>query len=150
MDAILRAAVLYAVLLLVFRLTGKRTLAQVTTFDFVLLLIVGEATGQALVGDDSSITVTVLVVITLLVLEYIVDKAQQFFPRLEQLADDVPVVLVMNGEPIERHLKEARITPNDILEAAREKQGLERMEQIKYAVLERTGSISIIPAEGAG
>ena len=60
------------------------------------------------------------------------------------------LVLVDQGAVIERHLKKSRITSGDILEAAREKQGLERMDQSKYAVVERTGSISIIPKESAG
>jgi uncharacterized membrane protein YcaP (DUF421 family) len=77
------------------------------------------------------------------------DVLQQVFPRLERLMDDVPLVLVDEGQTIDRHLKKSRISPGDILEAAREKQGLERMDQIKYAVLERTGSISIIPKESA-
>jgi uncharacterized membrane protein YcaP (DUF421 family) len=56
MDAVLRAAAVYSVLLLLFRISGKRTLAQTTTFDFVLLLIIGEATQQGLIGDDFSVT----------------------------------------------------------------------------------------------
>jgi uncharacterized membrane protein YcaP (DUF421 family) len=149
MDAILRAAAMYAILMVIFRVTGKRTLSQITTFDFILLLVVGEATQQALLGDDFSITVAVLVIITLLLMDVGLDLLQQVFPRLERLMDDVPLVLVDEGQTIDRHLKKSRISPGDILEAAREKQGLERMDQIKYAVLERTGSISIIPKESA-
>lgn len=150
MDAVLRAVVMYAILMLIFRVTGKRTLAQITTFDFVLLLIVGEATQQALLGNDFSITVAVIVIVTLLLMDVGIDLLQQLFPRLERVLDDVPLVLVEQGEVIERHLQKSRISRGDILEAARDKQGLERMDQIKYAVLERTGSISIIPKEGAG
>lgn len=145
MDAVLRAVAMYAILMLIFRLTGKRSLAQITTFDFVLLLVIGEATQQALLGNDFSITTAVLVIITLLLMEVAVDYLQRFFPRLEPIMDDVPLVLVEQGKVIDRHLKKSRISSGDILEAAREKQGLERMDQIKYAVLERTGSISIIP-----
>lgn len=148
MDAVLRAAVMFAILMVIFRVTGKRTLAQITTFDFVLLLVIGEATQQALLGDDFSITVAVLVIITLLLMDGGLDYIQQKFPRVEPFLDDVPLVLVEQGSTIEKHLREARVSPDDILEAARDKQGLERMDQIKYAVLERTGSISIIPKEG--
>jgi uncharacterized membrane protein YcaP (DUF421 family) len=150
MDAVLRAVVMYALLMVIFRLTGKRTLSQITTFDFILLLVVGEATQQALLGDDFSITVAILVIITLMLMDVGLDLLQQVFPRLERLMDDVPLVLVDEGQPIDRHLRKSRISPGDILEAAREKQGLERMDQIKYAVLERTGSISIIPKESGG
>jgi uncharacterized membrane protein YcaP (DUF421 family) len=149
MDAVLRAVVMYALLMVIFRLTGKRTLSQITTFDFILLLVVGEATQQALLGDDFSITVAILVIITLMLMDVGLDLLQQVFPRLERLMDDVPLVLVDEGQPIDRHLRKSRISPGDILEAAREKQGLERMDQIKYAVLERTGSISIIPKDAS-
>jgi len=141
---------MYAILMLIVRITGKRSLAQITTFDFVLLLVVGEATQQALLGNDFSITVAVIVIVSLLLMEVGVDYLQQWFPRLEPVLDDVPLILVDGGTVIERHLKKSRISHGDIMEAAREKQGLERMDQIKYAVLERTGSISIIPKESAG
>lgn len=147
MDAVLRAVAMYAILMLLFRVTGKRTLAQITTFDFVLLLVIGEATQQALLGNDFSITVAVLVIATLLVVDVGFDYLSQIFPRLTPILEDVPLVLVNEGQVIDRHLKKSRISSEDILEAAREKQGLERMDQIKYAVLERTGSISIIPRE---
>jgi uncharacterized membrane protein YcaP (DUF421 family) len=69
MDVILRGIAVYVFLLLVFRIAGRRTLSQITTFDFVLLLIIGEATQQALLGDDFSVTTGFLVVATLLVID---------------------------------------------------------------------------------
>ena len=62
-----------------------------------------------------------------------------------ELLDDVPLVLVDNGQPIAERLRKTRISEQDIMHAARSLQGLERMDQVKYAVLERTGEISIIP-----
>lgn len=149
MDAVLRALAMYAFLMVLFRATGKRSLAQITTFDFILLLVVGEATQQALLGDDFSLTVAILVISTLLMVDIGLGLLQQKFPRLAPWIEDVPLVLVDNGECVDRHMKKSRISIDDILESAREKHGLERMEQIKYAVLERTGSISIIPRESA-
>jgi uncharacterized membrane protein YcaP (DUF421 family) len=66
-------------------------------------------------------------------------------PTIEKLLDGVPLVVVENGQPLRDRMNKARIDENDVLTAARELQGLERMEQIKYAVLERSGGISIIP-----
>jgi uncharacterized membrane protein YcaP (DUF421 family) len=148
MDSVLRAVAIYAILLIIFRIAGKRSLAQITTFDFVLLLVIGEATQQALLGDDFSITNAVLVIVTLLGLDIGLSLIQRHWPRLGPMLDDVPLVLVENGQPIERRLKKARISETDILHAARSLQGLERMDQVKYAVLERTGEISIIPQSG--
>lgn len=147
MDMVLRAAVIYAVLMVIFRIAGKRSLAQITTFDFILLLVIGEATGQALLGEDFSVTNALIVIITLLMLDIGLSLAQARWPRLEPLMDDVPLLLVSDGKVIQRRLDKARISEPDILHAARSLQGLERMEQVKYAVLERTGEISIIPKE---
>jgi uncharacterized membrane protein YcaP (DUF421 family) len=150
MDAVLRALAIYAFLMLVFRATGKRSLSQITTFDFVLLLIIGEATQQALLGDDFSITTALLVITTIVLVDIALSLLQRQFPQLGPALEDVPLILVDDGKIIRRHLDKSRITEDDVLEAAREKQGLERMDQVKYAVLERTGSISIIPRESAG
>lgn len=147
MDAVLRTLAVYAVLMLVLRVTGKRSLSQITTFDFVLLLIISEATQQALLGDDFSVMAAVLVITTLIVADLTLSLLKEWIPAIGPWVDDVPLVLVEQGRPIERHLRKSHVDVDDVLEAAREKQGLERLDQIKYAVLERTGSISIIPRE---
>lgn len=147
MDAVLRAFVIFAVLMVIFRVSGKRSLAQITTFDFVLLLVIGEATQQALLGEDFSLTNATLIVITLVALDIALSLFQQRFPSAGRWIEDVPVILVDEGKLLKKRMDKSRIAEGDILEAAREKQGLERLEQIKYAVLERTGSISIIPRE---
>ncbi len=149
MDIILRAAVVYAILLLVFRIAGKRSLAQITTFDFVLLLVIGEATQQALLGDDFSLTTAGLAITTLIGLDIGLSLLKDHFPKIGPWVDDVPLVIVEDGKPIEKRLKKARVDEADILESAREKQGIERMDQIKYAVLERTGSISVVPKQSS-
>ncbi len=144
---VLRAAVMYALLLVIFRIAGKRSLAQITTFDFVLLLVIGEATQQALLGNDFSMTNALIVIITLLMLDIGLSLAQGRWPRLEPLMDDVPVLLVEDGNVLQKRLDKSRISEADIMHAARSLQGLERMDQVKYAVLERTGEISIIPKQ---
>ncbi len=147
MDAVLRAGAIYLVLLLIFRITGKRSLAQITTFDFVLLLVIGEATQQALLGNDFSIINAVIVIVTLLGLDLGLSLVQSRFPRLGPWLDDVPLVLVEHGQVLQKRMDKSRISEADILHAARSTQGLERLDQIKYAVLERTGEISIIPKQ---
>ena len=147
MDAVLKAVAIYVALLIIFRIAGKRSLAQITTFDFVLLLVIGEATQQALLGNDFSLTNALLVILTLIGLEIGLSVVQHRFPKLGPWLDDVPLVLVEHGRPIETRLRKARISEDDILQAARSTQGLERMDQVKYAVLERTGEMSIIPQQ---
>lgn len=145
MDAVIRAVVMYAFLLIVFRISGKRTLAQMTPFDFILLLVIGEATQQALLGDDFSVTNAFIVITALLATDLGLAIMKQRFGLLGKITEGVPVLIVENGEIIADRADKARIDEEDILQAARQTQGLETMDQIKYAVLERSGGISIIP-----
>lgn len=150
MDAVLRSAALYLFLLLIFRLAGKRTLAQITTFDLVLLLIISEVTQQAMVGNDFSLTQAMLAIITLVGLDIGLSLWKQRSSTLNRLIDSVPVLILENGQPLKERMKQLRVDESDILNAARELQGLERLDQIKYAILERSGNISVIPKSGAG
>lgn len=147
MDAVLRATVVYFFLLLIFRIAGRRMLSEMTTFDFVLVLIVAEATQQGLLGNDFSVTNAFLVIITLFGIEIALTALKQRSARLDKWIDGVPSVIIEDGRPLKDRMKKARIDERDILAAARTGYGLERMDQIKYAVLERNGSISIIPKQ---
>lgn len=152
METVLRAAILYAFLLLIFRISGKRSLAQITTFDFVLLLVIGEATQQALIGSDYSITSAALAISTLIVIDIALTSIKRRSARVDRWLDDVPIVIVEHGRPLESRMRGERVDLNDVLAAAREHHGLERLSQIRYAVLERNGDISIVPEkdESAG
>jgi uncharacterized membrane protein YcaP (DUF421 family) len=144
-DSVIRAAAIYVGLLVIFRLTGKRTIEQITTFDFILLLIISEATQQALLGEDFSLTTAFIVILTFVGLELAISLLGANIPWVAKLVDGTPLVVVEHGKPIEKRLSKSRLTKWDILEQARSTQGLERMDQIKYAVLEKSGAISIIP-----
>jgi uncharacterized membrane protein YcaP (DUF421 family) len=145
MDAVLRAAAIYFFLLVIFRIAGERTLTSMTTFDFVLLLIIAEATQQGLIGNDFSITKVFLVITTLVGIDIVLSILKDKFPFVDKLIEGVPLVIVEDGRPLTERMQRARIHEQDVLMAARERQGLQRMDQIMYAVLERTGEISIIP-----
>lgn len=147
MEAVIRAATLYFILMIIFRLTGKRTMSQATTFDMVVLLVISEAVQNFLVDQDHSFTHMLLVVLTLLGLDVVLSLVKQKSPTFEKWMDGVPVVLVEDGKLLEDRMQKSRVDTSDILEAARQTQGLERMDQIKYAILERTGGISIVPKE---
>lgn len=149
MDSVLRAAAVYLILLVIMRIAGKRTLAQVTVFDFILLLIIGEATQQALLGEDFSIITAAIVIGTLVLLDIGLSMLKLRSRALDRVIDDTPVVIVDHGKLLHDRMARARIDEQEILVAAREMHGLERVEQIKYAVLERSGGISIVPAQSA-
>jgi uncharacterized membrane protein YcaP (DUF421 family) len=145
-----RTALMYAFLLVLIRLSGKRTLAEVTVFDFITLLVMSEATQQALTGNDFSVTNAMIVVLTLVVL----NRGMDFFSARNKTADRVlngqPTILIENGRVLEHELRHAEVDHGDILEHARQTQAIERLDQIKWAILERDGSISIIPKSAPG
>lgn len=145
MDGVLRAVAIYLILMLLFRLSGKRTLSQVTTFDFVLLLVVGEATQQALLGEDFSLTQAAIVIATLIGLDRASDFLSFRFGRFERATQSVPVVLVENGRLVDDAMRKEHVSKDEILQAARSLQGLENLEEVKFAVLETSGGISIVP-----
>lgn len=148
MDAVLRALAIYAVLMVVFRLAGQRAIAQITTFDFVLLLVIGEATQQALLGEDFSLTHAVIVIVTLVGIDILLAHVKWRWDGLGKLLDGTPVILVDDGRPLAERMRRARVDEANILSAARLKHGLERMEDVRYAVLETSGEISIVPKPG--
>lgn len=146
MDTVLRAVVIYLLIVVLLRLSGKRTMSELTTVDLVLLLIVSEATQQALLGDDFSLTTAALVITTLVLLDRCADIVKFRSNLFSRLMDGTPLVLVQHGKPIESRLKKEHIDIDDVLSAARMKQGLLTLEQIDFAILESSGGISIIPA----
>lgn len=145
MELIIRGAAVYLFLLVLFRLLGKRSLSETTTFDFVLLLIIGEATQQALLGNDFSVTNALVMITVLMGIDLVFMKLKGRYKKLDRLLEGAPLILVDHGKPLRVRMKESHVDAEDILEAARLGHGLERLEQIKYAVLERDGQISIIP-----
>ena len=147
MDAVLRAAAMYLVLMVLFKIAGRRSLNDLTTFDFILLLIIGEATQQALLGDDFSVTNSVLIIATLIAIDVGFSQAKQRSTRLARFLDGGPTIIVENGQPLTARMKEARITEADIMEAARSGQGIIEMKSIRFAIIERNGTISITPMQ---
>lgn len=147
MDSVIRAAAVYFILLVVFRLAGNRSIGQITAFDFILLLIISEAIQQALITRDYSLTNAFLVVVTLVGLDIMMSLWKQRSERVERILDGVPIMLIENGKLHPHVMEMERVDESDILAAARDKQGLERLDQIKHAIVEASGGITIIPKE---
>jgi uncharacterized membrane protein YcaP (DUF421 family) len=145
MDAVLRPLFLYVFLLVVFSMAGKRSMSEMDTFDMVTLLIISEATQNALVGQNNSITYALLVIITLVSCTVFMAWLKARSPHIEHVLQGGPVILVENGRLYRERMKKAYVDEQDILSTARKEQGLERLDQIKFAILETSGQISIIP-----
>ena len=147
MDSIIRAVVVYLILLAIFRVAGKRTLAQTTTFDLILMLIISEAIQQGLINGDDSLTNAVLLVIGLVGLDILMSVLKERSPLLDRLVEGTPLVLVEEGRPHRKYMKKERIDEYQILEAARARFGAKTLDEVSYAVLEPNGDITIVMKE---
>jgi len=145
MDMVLRALAIYLILMVVFKIAGRRTLLQMTSFDLILLLIISEATQQALLGDDFSVTGAMLTIVTLIVVDMLFGLIKKYFPGADDFLDNTPVILVENGYLFQDKMKKVDVSCDDILLTARIDHGITRLAEIKFAILERNGHISIIP-----
>ncbi|MBC7792027.1 MAG: DUF421 domain-containing protein [Anaerolineae bacterium] len=149
MDSVMRAVAVYLFLLAIFRLAGKRSLANITTFDLVLTLIISESIQQSLTGKDSSMTNALLLITTFVGLDIILSLLKHRSRGVDRLLDGVPLVLIRAGEMLQERLNKERVDKQEILTAARLQRGTTRLEDIDYAVLEPGGQISVIAKEGA-
>jgi uncharacterized membrane protein YcaP (DUF421 family) len=139
------SATIYLLLLLIFRIAGRRTLAETTSFDLVLLLIIGETTQQAMVGQDNSLGTAAIAILSLVSLDMGITYLKKAFPAFDRLLEGSPVLLV-NGGKIQRRALEANgLDEEDLKEAARLSHGLEDVKDVRQATLERDGKISIVP-----
>lgn len=145
MDTVIRALFVYVFLLLIFRISGKRTLSQVSTFDLVLTLIISEAIQEALVDSDRSLTGAALLVVTLVGLNILVSLLKQWYPGFERILEDAPIVIVEEGRLHRERMDKERVDEQDVLSAARELQGLASLEDVRYAVVEKDGHVTIVP-----
>jgi uncharacterized membrane protein YcaP (DUF421 family) len=148
MELVIRGAIVYLFIFVIMRASGNRQFSELTAFDAVLLIIISEATQQALLGgQDFSLTAAFIVISTLVATDILLSYAKRFSKKADLLLEGVPVLLMEDGKLKDENLKAERVDEGDILAAARMLQGLEDLGQIKYAVLERNGTISIIPAK---
>ena len=142
MEMVLRAAAIYLILLIIFKIAGRRTLMQLTNFDLILLLIISEATQQAMLSTDYSVTGSMLTIVTLVSIDILFGYIKKKFAQAENFLDGTPVIVVENGAVIDEKIKLV-----NILLAARQHHGIYELKAIKFAILERNGQISIIPEQ---
>jgi uncharacterized membrane protein YcaP (DUF421 family) len=145
MNPVFRGIIVYLFLFLILRIMGKRSLSETTNFDFVVLLIISEVTQQAMIDGDNSLTGAIILISTLLGMDLFFTLMKRPFKLFERIVEGTPLIIVDHGKPLKKRMDKTKIDEEDIMQAARFNQGLETMEQIKYAVLEKNGSISIIP-----
>ena len=120
MESIIRGAVTYLFVWLIFRITGKRTLAQITTFDAVLLLIISETTQAALTDNDNSFTNSILLILTMLGIDVLLSCIKQRSPVVEKVMDGAPLIILDRRGLRHEAMTKERVDEQDILHAARE------------------------------
>ena len=150
MDSIIKATVVFFALWAIIRVSGRRTLGEMSAFDFVLFMIIGGSTQRAITGQDYSMTNALLLVGTFIMLDIALSNFELRSPLVRHVLNAMPMILVENGYLMTERMRRARITKDNILESARRLHGLERIDQIKFAILEATGEITIVPAVQAG
>ncbi|HZQ04227.1 MAG TPA: YetF domain-containing protein [Gaiellaceae bacterium] len=143
MDLVLRTIVVFVFLLVLVRVIGRRELSTLEPFDLILLIVVGDALQQGLTQDDYSLTGALLVVGTFAVLQVGVSWLSYRFPRTRPLLQGEPIIVVQDGQVIDRNLKRERLTAEEIAEAARKEQ-IGSLSDVQWAVLETSGQISFI------
>jgi uncharacterized membrane protein YcaP (DUF421 family) len=143
-EKILRSAVIYMFILLAFRFAGKRQVGQLTPFDLVVLLIISNVVQNAVIGNDNSLGGGILGAVVILLLNWAVSEASYWFKPARRFLEGTPTLLVHNGKVIQSHLERERVNMED-LRAALRRGGLTEIDQVRYAILEETGQISVIP-----
>jgi uncharacterized membrane protein YcaP (DUF421 family) len=143
MDLAIRAAILYAFVVFVMRVVGRRELSSLTGVDLVLLIVMGDAIQQGLTQDDYSVTGAVIVISTIAVLQ-VFTAYLGFRSRLvRKVLEGSPVVLIDDGRFLEGNLKRQRLTRDDVAEEMRLQQ-IVSFDDVRWAILEANGQISFI------
>lgn len=146
---VLRAVVVYVVVMALLRLSGKRAIGQFTPFDLVLLILIGNAVQNGLNGGDNSLTGAAILAVCLIALNYAVALITARSPRAQRLVEGVPTVLARDGQVFRDVLSAQLVSKADFKEAMREA-GCEDFTCIRVATLETNGHISIVTDDGGG
>lgn len=143
LDVALRTSVVYFFVLIGLRLSGTRTLGQLTVFDFVLLLIISNAVQNAMVGPDTSLAGGLVAAAILMIWHWVIDRVRLRSRRLAKLIAGEGIMLIYHGRILDEHCRRAGVTRDELLQALRE-HGVARVEDVMFAVLEPDGTISVI------
>jgi uncharacterized membrane protein YcaP (DUF421 family) len=144
MDLVFRATVIFFFLYLITRVIGRRELSSLEPFDIILLVVMGDLVQQGVTQNDYSVTGAMTVIATMSALTVFVSWMSFRYRRLRLALDGQPIVLVMDGNVLEGNLKRERMTVDELAAEARLQQA-ESLDDVKLAVLETGGNISIVP-----
>ena len=141
-ELVLRAAIIYAFLQVLLRLTGKRQVGQLSPFDLVLLLVLSNAVQNAMNGGDNSVLAGIISAGTLVVLNYVIGWATYKSKKIEALVEGRPEVLIHNGKLFVQVLERQKLTHHELNSALRAA-GCSCVEEVRFAILENDGQITV-------
>ena len=148
MDIVARAAVMFFVLYVLLRIMGKRELGQLTPFELVVMIVLGDLIQQAVTHNDFSLTGAILAVSTFAFLAIAMSWLTYLSPRAEKLLDGEPRVVICNGKLLKENLRRDRMTQSEV-ESEMRLAGIATMDQVAWAILEPQGKISFIKKDGS-
>jgi len=144
MDIVLRAAIIFVLILILTRIVGRRELSSMEPFDLILLVVIGDFVQQGVTQQDNSLTGSALAIGTIALLTVVTAYVSFRFRPMRRVLEGEPIILVSNGTVVERNLRRERMTIEE-LEAEARQQQLSSLEDVRFAVLETNGRISLIP-----
>jgi len=144
MDIALRAIFLYAFVVFLIRVMGRRELSSLSAVDLVLLIVLGDAIQQGLTQDDYSVTGAVIAVSTIAAVQVLISYLSFRSKRARRVLEGEPIVIVQGGKLIERNMKRERLTEDEVAEEMR-KQQIATVDDVEWAILESDGTMSFIP-----
>lgn len=145
MDIVLRATVAYVFIIFLLRIIGRRELSTLAPSDLVLLVVMGDLIQNGVTQSDQSVTGVFLAVSTFALLTVAVSVLTYKSRRAQTLVEGTPLILVQDGKPVDDNLRSERLNIDDVAEEARG-QGIERLDDVKWCVLEANGTMSFIKA----
>lgn len=145
MDVVIRSLVIFALLWLAIRVSGKREVAQLSAFDMILLVTLGDLVSQGVVQEDYSLTSATIAVCTFALAAVALSWLGYHVPRTRPVLEGQPRIVVRDGEPMLEVLAGERMTLEDLAAAARER-GIRHLREVELCVLETDGSFSFFPA----
>jgi uncharacterized membrane protein YcaP (DUF421 family) len=145
-SIVLRTVIVYVALLFGLRLAGKREMGQMTPFDLVVILLIANAVQNAMVGPDTSVTGGLIAAGVLIVGNYGVAQGRERLPWFRRAVEGTPTLLINDGKLVTEHLRREGLDEDEVLMAIRE-HGIADVKDVRMAVLETDGSISIVPAD---
>ncbi|RIQ20324.1 DUF421 domain-containing protein [Jiangella rhizosphaerae] len=147
MDIVIRAAIVFVLLWVVLRVSGRRQVSQLTAFDLILLVTLGDLISQTVLQEDLSLTGGALAVATFALLSILLSWVSWRFRRSRRLLEGEPTILIKDGRVDDEVLRYERLPIQDLLEAARE-HGVRDLTEIDLMILEPDGAFSVFTRSG--